>query len=632
MAQLISPIGQVFEIPILTYSATSAYLSSKDDYPQIWRSVAPDSVRVLAWVNLCEHYQWANVIVLVESSLYSQGAGEYFQLLGAAAGLTVTAISFDSADQIPSALAQVRESGIKIIFAPVINLLVPLVEEAVRTKMVGADSFVAREKDETITYNPYNNPFTSTSSMASTTANNATMTAKLKQNVRAGDSRVQGYVWIWGDSASVSDPTYAKVWPGSFTATEPAEEIKPIFNTTKLASLYNISTAKVHAAYEAINLTSIYRKGRDQSSRASFAAAVADPYSFFATSIARALLSVCDVASANYRAYGVLPDATNMTNGMASYTAKLYNADFFYDSSQEFPNSPMLIANPTHSVWTNTIASWAKNSGMTWNSKNTKVLFGDDSSHTPDDGIALETYIFTSRPLGVSIIVICLIIMIGIVITGFFVFRYWNTPVIRLASPHQLVVILVGLFLLSLGLVFYVGRPSRAICVLRIWPYYMGMSLIFSPVITKTWRVWMVFRNANQLKKMVITNRRLGIYTAILNIPTFVLSIMRTILDNTSDTRTLFPPLTWGIASDATGWSGEYGQQRVDVICAIPSPIWSYVQIGYLGIQMLAALFLSWKTRSVPTGFNETKYVFVAVYVRLLNFSSPASHRALLET
>lgn len=617
MTQLISPIGQVYDIPILTYSATSAYLSSKDDYPQIWRSVAPDSVRVIAWINLCEYYQWANIIVLVEASLYSQGAAEYFQLLGAEAGLTITAITFDSANQIPAALKKVRDSGVKIVFAPVITYLIPLVQEAVRTKMVGSDSFVARQEDQTVVYDTHWDPF-DTTLMPNTSMPNMQMTSTLlKKNVRAGDPRVQGYVWIWGDSASVSDSTYSKVWPGSFTATEPSQDVAQEFNTTQLASLYASSTAKLKSVYDSINTSSIFRKGRD-SDRASFTVAVSDPYSFFPTSIARAFLAVCDIAKTNYEAYGVLPDAANMTRSLSTFKSKILGAEFFFDSNQEFPNSPMLVLNPKQSKWMNTIANWAKDTNFVWNSKETKAIFGDGSVHIPDDGIALETYIFTSRPLGISIITMCLLVMTIIALTGFAVFKYWSTPVIRLASPHQLVVILVGLFFLCLGLIFYVGRPSRAICVLRIWPYYMGMSMIFSPVITKTFRVWMVFRGANQLKKMVITNRRLGIYTAILNIPTLLLSVMRTILDNTSDTRTLFPPLYWGITSNAVGYSAEYGQQRVDVICAIPSPVWSYVQIGYLGAQMLAALFLAWKTRNVPTGFNESRYVFISVYVRVL--------------
>lgn len=615
MTQLISPIGQVYDLPILTYSATSAYLSSKDDYPQIWRSVAPDSVRVLAWINLCEYYQWANVIVLVESSLYSQGAAEYFKLLGAEAGLTVTSISFDYASQIPSALKKVRNSRVKIIFTPVITYLIPLVQEAVRTKMVGSESFVARQQDETLVYDPDWNPFDMVSSPSNSTANSQTTSTLLKKNVRAGDPRVQGYVWIWGDSASVSDATYNKVWPGSFTATEPSQDVKQKFNTTDLASLYATSTAKVKAVYDAVNTSSIYRKGRDED-RASFTAAVSDPYSFFPTSIARAFLAVCNIAKANYEAYGVLPDAANMTSLLSTYKSTLLEAEFFFDANQEFPNSPMLVLNPKLEQWSHTIGNWAKDTKLVWMSKTTKSLFGDGTVRVPDDGIALETYIFTSRPLGISIIVVCLLVMTIIAFTVVVVFKFWSTPVIRLASPHQLVVILVGLFFLSLGLIFYVGRPNRAICVLRIWPYYMGMSLIFSPVITKTWRVWMVFKGVNQLKKMVITNRRLGIYTAILNIPTLLLSALRSILDNTSDTRTLFPPLSWGITSNIVGYSAEYGQQHVDVICAIPSPIWSYAQIGYLGVQMIAALFLAWKTRNVPTGFNESRYVFISVYVR----------------
>lgn len=614
MTQLISPIGQVYDVPILTYGATSAYLSSKDDYPAVWRSVAPDSVRVLAWVDLCVFYQWSHVIVLVEPSLYSEGAGEYFQLLGAKAGLFVTVINIKSRSSTPSVLDRVRATNIKIIFAPVINWLIPLAEEAVRTKMVGSDAFIPRDQDESFTYDPSIDPF-DTFTQPDFIVPNATKkrTVTLKKNVRSGDPRVQGYVWIWGDSASVSDHHFRRVWPGSFTATEPTAEIEATFNITKLASLYASSTAKVRQAYDSINLTSSFRKNQDASLRAPFSAAQLDPFSFFPTAIARAFISVCDVADEHYKAFGSLPTSLQLVDAMRRYRKSIFGTEFFYDSNQEFPNSHMLIVNPTNDVWATVIGTWAKDEKLVLKNK-IKVHFGDGTTRVPDDGIALETYVFTSGALGISIITSCLVFMIIVIITGFFVFRYWGSPIVRLASPHQLVVILIGLFFITMGLVFYVGRPNRALCVLRIWPYYIGMSLVFSPVITKTWRVWMVFRGANQLKKMVITNRRLGIYTSILVIPTVLLSIFRTILDNTSDTRAFFPPLSWGVASSETGVTEEYGQQRVDVICAIPSPIWSYIQLGYLGVQMLTALFLAWKTRNVPTGFNETKYVFISVY------------------
>ena len=66
----ITPFINLFEIPLISYSATSAKLSDKDEYEFFSRTVTSDHFQVPAIIDLLVHFNWTYVSVLYTEEAY----------------------------------------------------------------------------------------------------------------------------------------------------------------------------------------------------------------------------------------------------------------------------------------------------------------------------------------------------------------------------------------------------------------------------------------------------------------------------------------------------------------------------------------------------------------------------------
>lgn len=629
LVQLMAPVGDVYQVPMITYSATSPYLSSKGDYPSVWRTVASDTLRMQAWVDIAVANQWMHVSVLVEPTLYSRGAAQIFQLAAAAKGVSVKPFTLNSVNDVPRVMAALRASKRKIVFAPCTEYLVEMLTEARRTHMMGPPSFKTRDQDTPFhvaqktpqTEKNFSTPLPPAPTSSSYLGRFENFT--LPKNVRSGDHRAQGYVWIFGDSiGTIMDSAFSDLTVGVLTVQDPVNPALEAYDKPAFASYLTSAKATVQLAYDAVNLSSPFRL-------APFASESPDKIvdtrpklddalnvMYFATlsvPLARALTAVCDIAELNFRRYGKLPDASNMTIGLRSYEREIFGESVSFDVQQDFTTAKLLLINAIPGTFMNEVGHWSKSGGVTMQSgvqypsskipgisaeHPGKFVFADGTTRVPDDGIALESFIFVTSPLGVIFLIWSVLLVLAVLATTCIMIKYWSTPIFRLASPVPLLMILLGIICLVLFVALCVGRPSSAACTARSLFYYLGLALIFSPLITKTFRVWMVFRYANNFKSYTMSNLKLNLITLASLLPAILIAVLRSIMMPSTDARVL-------LAKD---------NSRVDVVCYQASAVWGLVQITWAGIQMLITCFLAWKTRSVPDGFNETRHVFISAY------------------
>lgn len=632
-----SPVGDVYQIPLISYSATSPYLSSKGDYPSVWRTVASDTPRMQAWVDIAVANQWRHVAILVEPTLYSRGAAQIFQLAAAAKGIAVKSFAMNSAADVPATMHALRESQLKIVYAPCTEYLTELLEEARRTLMMGPPSFKPRyeatsfytSSDAPSTFPPADSnistsfaPFTAPPS-ASASYLGKLVNFTLPSNVRSGDHRAQGYVWIFGDSiGTVMDTAYADISVGVLSVQDPVIPALEAYDRPEFDAFLQAAKARVQAVYNAVNLSSPFRLKTSPSGTSSSIidtrAKVDDAMSnmYYATlsvPLARALIAVCEVAESNFAHHGVLPDAANMTAGLARFEKSIFGETVFFDSQQDFTSARLLLINSIPGTFMNSVGKWSKTEGITMESGvqfpshqipgisakfPSTFIWADGTTRIPDDGIALESFIFVTSPIGIFFLVWSALLLLAVIGTVGVMIKYWKTPIFRLASPVPLLMILIGILFLIVFVALCVGRPAPWVCTSRVSLYYLGLALIFSPLITKTYRVWMVFRYANDFKSYTMSNMKLNLYTLAWLLPALFIATLRMILMPSKDSRVL-------LAKD---------NSRVDVVCSQTSVIWGLVQITWAGVQMLMSLFLAWKTRAVPDGFNETRHVFISAY------------------
>jgi hypothetical protein len=546
--QLVSTIGDVYEVPTMVYWATSPYLSSKDEYPYIWRTMVSDAIRISVWVELCLHYQWAHAVVIEEASLYGRGASENFEILAAEKGIRTWRLKLNSAVDIPLIFSQLEYLKAKIIVAPLTTLLLPMMEKAVEAGFLGPGT---------------------------------------------------GYVWLMADSVSRIANRFVPAFSGSISSVEPNEELLATYDLPAYHRLIDVAYAKVNASYNTVMVeNNPFRVGAPP--RASLAGA--RPLLFQAgslpTSLARALITVCEASHSFYTQYQRFPNASEMITQLKQFSRPILGETVQFNSQQEMSSTTIDIVNIRNGDPFHIVGKWRPSERIQMQPGD-EMVWPDGTTKVPDDGIALESYHRRKGALGAITItfavILCLIFLLTLMVTV----KFANTPVFRLASPYSLIIILVGLFCLTLGAIFYVDRPSKALCQLRVWFYYVGLTTIYSALIAKTWRVWMVFRESNSLKRgIVITNVRLMIYTGLLMAPAILFTTLRSTV------------------------GAEYGQRvlstdkkRVDVVCKTTHKYWTYIQQAYAGIQMIVLCYFSWKTRKVPTGFNESWHVFTSVYI-----------------
>ena len=66
----ITPFMNLFEIPLVSYSATSAKLSNKDEYKYFSRTVTSDDFQIPAIIDLLVYFNWTYVSVLYSDEAY----------------------------------------------------------------------------------------------------------------------------------------------------------------------------------------------------------------------------------------------------------------------------------------------------------------------------------------------------------------------------------------------------------------------------------------------------------------------------------------------------------------------------------------------------------------------------------
>lgn len=227
-----------------------------------------------------------------------------------------------------------------------------------------------------------------------------------------------------------------------------------------------------------------------------------------------------------------------------------------------------------------------------------EAIWPDGTTQVPGDGLPRTLYwIRWNHPAAIVFLILVAICIVICAATAIIVLRFADTPVMRLASPWFLVVTLVGLALFFSSLVPWFGTPQSVSCILRNWLGHLGFCLAIAAIIAKTYRVDVIFRRRKKIKRIIVTNFELFKYVAIIISPMLILLVIWTAIDR---------PKTKNVI--------DIDNKRINVVCASKSPAWLIAAFVYDAFLMCLSLFLSFRTRRVPDGFNETWYIYLSGY------------------
>lgn len=244
------------------------------------------------------------------------------------------------------------------------------------------------------------------------------------------------------------------------------------------------------------------------------------------------------------------------------------------------------------------VASW-KNSTITL-VENEPIIWPDGTNNVPSDRINIEKYTEYDSVFGIVALSIISFFLMLMIATYIAIYVYRSTPVMRYSSPLFLGLILLGLTLLYVHLIFWYGYPTKVTCNLKAWIGFIGFSFMLSAQISKTYRVYKIFKQRRKIKKVIITNVDLLKYVAFITLPTIVILVIWTSVD-------MLKP---------TSIENNSGT-ALNLSCSSNSSAWGIISLIYCGFLIIILIFFSFQTRKIPDGFRETYWLNFAAFSML---------------
>ncbi|XP_013400587.1 uncharacterized protein LOC106166534 [Lingula anatina] len=196
--------------------------------------------------------------------------------------------------------------------------------------------------------------------------------------------------------------------------------------------------------------------------------------------------------------------------------------------------------------------------------------------------------------------------IVGLTIFGILVFccviyKFRKYMVLRAASPIFLYVMCFGSGLICLSMVVGYFDATEDTCVLEPWLRYIGITVTYSALLLKTYRIAVIFR-VKSAKKVNLTDRvLLRRFIPILAVVVCYLVTWTVSARPTPVTMTTIDNLKYN--SCRTDW-------------------WEYVADSGVFCYLLWGVYLSFLVRNAPSSYNESKHITWAVYNTILFGSS----------
>jgi hypothetical protein len=184
----------------------------------------------------------------------------------------------------------------------------------------------------------------------------------------------------------------------------------------------------------------------------------------------------------------------------------------------------------------------------------------------------------------------------------FVIFR--AEPVFRISQVIFGVLVMLGGIMADLTPLTMLGKPSTTRCHLLPTWMLLAVTLLYGPLLLKTWKVWKVFDNP-KLKTLRLSNGRLLAYLAVgLLLEVLVAAIFGFV-----------QPLK--AKEYDFSFSGGYGSLR-RTKCSEEDTFFHAVAYAIVAIPLCGGLFLAFKTRKVSGDYTDNKAILGSMYTLVI--------------
>lgn len=554
-ASLMNSLSLVYNKPMLLAFATNPSLGDPATFPNYWRT-SPDDMSVLVmWLKLARHNQWGHMAFLAEYG-YSQIADDFAEL-GRIIGVQVETFNFPSPTdprmqmKVVETLAEIKAKKYNILFHAMDALGETIQRIAIRMNLLGPTS---------------------------------------------------GKVWLV-ENWAVSDPIIYLNLVGSLYEYYDNSAFQQQYSQYVESYFYQ-AVDTVNKSMAAVDLTGPLRQYPNNYTTAPLCTI---PYE---------LWSLNGYPNAYYATYMIVPEVwkllaapygTQLSNSyrapfasiasaLNSYRDTLAGFGVQFDKDHNNVNSLVHIGMQTV-AGPLAVANYSGEKGLNVLIPDTSLRWPDGTHHMPDDGIALITYIAVGSAEGIFALLVCFLLLIVYFWTiGYIVLKRLTSPVVKLAAPWSLVLACTGLIILLSSAFTWIGKLSNQHCEARLWLFFYGDALLLSALVAKSFRIQLIWRRAQRLRKTVFRTRQVVLLTLALTIPTLFFLVLGTALDPSRPVRQL-----------------NGSNTKVNVYCSHEySGVWTILSFVCTGVLLLASVILSFLNRNLPSGFNDTKYLYIA--------------------
>ncbi|KAJ3147802.1 hypothetical protein HDU89_005161 [Geranomyces variabilis] len=185
------------------------------------------------------------------------------------------------------------------------------------------------------------------------------------------------------------------------------------------------------------------------------------------------------------------------------------------------------------------------------------------------------------------------------VLAGATVWSNRYKAVIKRGSWKSLFFIAMGLAIIDIAPLLYVGTMTNGVCVAQPFILNVGFGLVFSNLMAKTWRVYRIFNNRKMMGRP-ISDSQILMFTGAIFAVECILSIVWVAVSTPVPTTLWLNDVQLVVVCKSPN---DYFQQAMTWICVV-----------FNGLLLALTTILSFSTRKVVSEYNETKWIGLSVY------------------
>ena len=228
-------------------------------------------------------------------------------------------------------------------------------------------------------------------------------------------------------------------------------------------------------------------------------------------------------------------------------------------------------------------------------------------------------------------VAIFVVSLVGIFCNGFVMvslIRNSHTPIVKASSPQLCYIMLVSLMVLLTAPILMVSGPGYTTCPLQRYIIGLGTVIPIAVLFARTNRINVIFNRrsllTSQLQKMIMSIKYnillVGIFAAIQFSICLALHVHHED-ESGADHDSLHVKIMCSPDVEENNFM-MCNEQRMDLV---------YLWIGYVCALILATTVVAYKTRRLPTNFNEARYICLVMFVVIVLTISTISTFIMLD-